>query len=210
MERSGWVLVDASPLLQVPEACARRAEQDGYLLWRRLLPPGDVLAARAEVLAACRSAGWCDASGTPLAEPEEASTETLVTRLRRLPRWRRLTEHPALQQAMTTALGGRARPAGVAVDVRWPGEPEGSPDAPRDGGWSAWIPLGDCAAVQAGLGVMPGSHRDGVATIVTAWADLGAGDALALDGRTVRQPLAHTGDRLRLAVHCRYRPDVQG
>ncbi len=209
VERRVLVLVDAAPLLQASDACQRRAAQDGCLLWRRLLPPGHVLAAGAQVRSACCAAGWCDATGAPLVAADDADAEALAARLRRLPRWRQLGEHAALHRAMAAVLGSGVRCIGVAVDLRWPGEAAGPVEAPRDGNWSVWVPLEDCATTNAGLAVLPGSHQDGAAAAVTAWADMAAGDVLALDGDTLRQPLAHAGNRLRLAVHFRYRAPAE-
>lgn len=51
-------MIDSSPLLDDPQALRERAESDGYLFFKQLLPREDVHAVRRDLLAVVEKHGW--------------------------------------------------------------------------------------------------------------------------------------------------------
>ena len=54
--------LDSTPLLNDPEALRARADEDGYLYFKRLLDPKAVLNVRRQILEVARKHGWVDES----------------------------------------------------------------------------------------------------------------------------------------------------
>ena len=55
--------VVSNDLLDDPPALRDRIAQEGYLFFRGLGPGDKICAARRDVIALCRDAGWCDDDG---------------------------------------------------------------------------------------------------------------------------------------------------
>ncbi|MBJ7327349.1 MAG: hypothetical protein JHC52_08385, partial [Chthoniobacterales bacterium] len=57
-KESKATMIDSSPLLDDPQALRERAESDGYLFFKQLLPKEDVYAVRRDLLAVVENHGW--------------------------------------------------------------------------------------------------------------------------------------------------------
>ena len=57
-KESKATMIDSSPLLDDPQALRERAESDGYLFFKQLLPKKDVHGVRRDLLAVVEKHGW--------------------------------------------------------------------------------------------------------------------------------------------------------
>lgn len=168
-------MADSADLLGRPEALRARAAEDGYLLLRGLLPPGDVLAVRRDVLDLCVAAGWCDAAGVarPGVRFVEGQPEffTVYDQVQRLESFHRLATHPRLLGLYGALFGeaALAHPRNIAR-IMFPENNEHRTPAHQDfihirgtaQTWTAWAPLGDCPRALGGIAILAGSHRSGI------------------------------------------------
>jgi ectoine hydroxylase-related dioxygenase (phytanoyl-CoA dioxygenase family) len=179
--------VDSTALLADPAALRARAEQDGYLFFKRRLPVDEILALRAEMLAVVDKYGWRqrgqDALGglidydaiNAVPESDMHRTDVGVTAdayhdVQKLERFHRLPHHPRLLE-IYQALFGRTvlvHPRHIARMITphtcmVPTPPH--QDFPYIQGttntWTCWFPVGECPKSLGGLTVLKGSHRQG-------------------------------------------------
>src|SRR5262245_19702615 len=159
----------------------RRAERDGYVFCRALVPRNPVDALRGYALTVASELDWLAADA-----PADTARAAAGVRLGAYddPRWlaflRRVMVHhsfaalrsaPEVAAVLTAILGARPESdAGDLCRVVSSDHPEHTtvahqdrfylPDgAPR---WSVWMPLGPCPLALGPLAVLPGSHRRGL------------------------------------------------
>ena len=179
-------MTDSSACLGDGEALKRRANADGYLFIRNLVPRDAVLAARAELLDVMRKHGLLSTDAPPQsgkldlgrvrAIPEEALrtdigvSHAVYLDVQKRPAVHRLPHHPALLSLFRSLLDGDVfvhprhivrmvtpHPALVPTPVH-----QDYPliqGTPRS--WTCWMPIGDCPVELGGLCVLRGSHRLG-------------------------------------------------
>ncbi|MCW2496425.1 MAG: hypothetical protein JWQ77_2349 [Jatrophihabitans sp.] len=189
------MFLDSSPLLEDPELLRLRAQGDGLLYLRGLLPRQDVLDVRADVLDVIQRDGWLredwtaesptvdqaayrramDADGGNVHELNVPVD--LYRRIQSLESFHSLAIHPRLLELYATLFGGPVlpHPRNIArVQVPSPGN-KATP-AHQDfifiqgtsKTWTAWIPLGDAPVELGPLTVLAGSQREGVLDYHTA------------------------------------------
>jgi ectoine hydroxylase-related dioxygenase (phytanoyl-CoA dioxygenase family) len=177
---------DSTPIISEPSELRVRAESDGYLFFRNLLPVADVLRVRAAMLAEARHSGWLrdgandDTVKTelePVVEGGGDAWHRFYCRVYRRRELHALNHHPALIRAFEALFGdgvlSHPRVIGRAMfprTQRFTTPPHqdyfyirGTPDT-----WTTWIPLGDCPEELGGLAVAPGSHLDGLLPVERA------------------------------------------
>lgn len=192
-------VVDSSPLLRAGDfdALRRRADEEGYLFFRGLLPVEELMRVRADMLAVVERYGWrqpgqdglgglidlAQLNGVP---DEEMRSDIGVSHaayhdVQKLESFHRLPHHPNLL-ALYRGLFGQevfVHPRHIArmITAHRVMHPtphhqdfplvQGSPNT-----WTCWFPLGDCPRSMGGLTVLRGSHREGYIPIKPA---VGAG-----------------------------------
>ena len=146
----------SNDLLRDPIALKRRAEENGYLFIRRLIPPSTVLEARREILLKYATVGEIDNTRHDVMDGvlrgssyiTQINLDAFVTSLRTGACYERVVLHPNLLALYADLMGGPV----VPFDFRWPrmmrtGEGCGiHADIPYIGRgrvWTSWIPLGD-------------------------------------------------------------------
>lgn len=174
---------ECTGLLKDPEQLRMAATERGYLFFRGLFPPEDLLAVRRDVLRVAERHGFLRHGSDPeegLARdgvfvsenaptPEYRSYYNDVLRLRS---FHALAHHPALLRVLRKLFGEPVlvHPRHICHTV-FPGRKQfttpphqdfhpvrGTPDT-----WTVWTPLGDCGPeLGGGLGIVPGSHRRGM------------------------------------------------
>jgi ectoine hydroxylase-related dioxygenase (phytanoyl-CoA dioxygenase family) len=175
------------PLLDAGDAGVERlrarAKEDGYLFFRQLLPPADVLRLRADMLAVVERHGWLENTGDDRVAvhvleqvPESAMrTDIGVTHvayddIQKLESFHRLPHHPRLVSLFQTLFGREVlvHPRHIARLVTPHPAMVPTPlhqDFPLIQGttdtWTCWLPIGDCPRDMGGLAVLRGSHRAG-------------------------------------------------
>jgi len=214
---------DSAELLDEPEALRERAERDGYLFVRGLLPAEAVLELRREVAAVCQRHGLLD----PDSDPAEARVDTQrppmiengspewcafyhdILRLRGL---HALNRHPRLVDLFGAVFDAPVLPHPRCIArAIWPQCARFSTPPHQDyfyiGGstetWTAWVPLGPCPDELGGLALIPGSHRWGQLGVHRAEGAGGHGVAVDRENHWVSSPFA-AGDVLcfhSLTVH---------
>lgn len=164
----------SNDLLRDPIALKRRAEENGYLFIRRLIPPSTVLEARREILLKYATVGEIDNTRHDVMDGvlrgssyiTQINLDAFVTSLRTGACYERVVLHPNLLALYADLMGGPV----VPFDFRWPrmmrtGEGCGiHADIPYIGRgtrhvWTSWIPLGDVPLENGPLIILENSHR---------------------------------------------------
>ena len=183
-------LVDSTALLSDPQALRARADEDGYLFFRGLLPTEPVLELRRRILDVLAARGWLKESADPLAaiaDVERCAADSPTDSaffgigigsaayddVQRLREFHELPHHPALINLYRTLFNGRdvlPHPRNIAR-VNVPGLTTVGTTPPHQdyvhvqgttNTWTAWVPLGDCPRELGALSVLKGSHKEGV------------------------------------------------
>jgi hypothetical protein len=226
-------LADSVALQANQGALRQRLAADGYLFFRRLLRPADVVAAYDSVRTELSLGGWTDGQGRP-AGPQRAVTirdaladpsfrAALASRA-----LNRLAYLQPLRSIVRLLLGSSAFSYPVKVlRVVYPESPlEISKRAIARGRYihqdfavtgvqdmlTTWLPLMDIPAPLGGLAVLPGSHLGPplAAKLLRAdepgWAttDYRPGDVLLFHCLTSHAALPNHADRLRLSTDLRW------
>ena len=178
--------VDSKPLLDDAASLRARADRDGYLFFKGLLPKEAVLRVRADILAVIERHGWCRAGqdehgGLVNVEalnqvPESQMrldvgvSHAAYDDVQRLESVHRLPHHPRLL-ALYQPLFARdvlVHPRHIARLVTPHQAMVPTPqhqDFPLVQGtsdtWTCWIPIGDCPRALGGLTVLRASHQLG-------------------------------------------------
>ena len=213
-------LVDSSPHLDDPATLRSRATEQGYLFFRSLIDPADVLALRSLILPAC---------GESFGSYDDPRWIELQCRVHPSDEFHRLRANPAIRRVLEAVLEGPVRSdRGDTCRIFSPRSPELTTlphqdrfYVPGDGAlWTVWIPLGDCPLDLGGLAVLPGSHREGLkvhsreqagargveVNLDATWSteDYRCGDVLMFNGLTLHRALENRSDRCRLSADFRF------
>lgn len=185
--------VDSTPHLSDRDALLRRADEDGFLYFRGLLPPEDVLALRAQMLGVVGRHGWRAAGQDALGGlidlesinrvPDDRMRTDIGVSIaayndvQRLEMLHRFPHHPKLV-ALFRLLFDRdvfVHPRHIARMITGHRAMIPTPphqDFPLIQGtaqtWTCWLPLGDCPRDHGGLTILKGSHRLGLIPIQPA------------------------------------------
>lgn len=179
-------LTDASAYLDDPEQLRRRAQEDGYLFIRGLLPAEDVLQVRALLLAVMqhhqlrRSSqqpldGTLDLAALNRIEEEQMRLDigvpqSLYQEVQKLWAVHHLPHHPRLKAVYEAICGPEVlvHPRHIVRMVTPHHAMAPTPahqDFPHIQGsvntWTCWFPIGDCPKALGGLAVLRASHRLG-------------------------------------------------
>lgn len=180
-------------LLDRPEALRERAERDGCLFFRGLLPAEPLRELRRQILELCARHGWL-AEDAPLEagmarggvrfRENQPEYMALYDELQRLETFHALAHQPPLLAVLRSVLGEEVlvHPRNIAR-VMFPQNNEFTTPAHQDyvhiqgteDVYTAWIPLSDCPRELGGLEVLPGSHRFGVLPVRSAYGAGGLG-----------------------------------
>lgn len=192
-------LLDSSPLLRTGDfdALRQRADEEGYLFFKGLLPVEELMQVRADMLAVLERYGWrqpgqdalgglIDLAHLNLVPDEEMRSDIGVSHaayhdVQKLESFHRLPHHPNLL-ALYRGLFGQevfVHPRHIARMITGHRVMHPTPhhqDFPLVQGspntWTCWFPLGDCPRSMGGLTVLRASHREGYIPIKPA---VGAG-----------------------------------
>lgn len=169
--------VDSTPLLGQSEALHRRAQEEGYLFFRKLLPEEHVLEVRRDICGVLQQHGWLD-SGTdpmdaittqqPVIEGQE-EFEPVYDDVQKTESFHALAHEPAIIQVLDAVFQEPTlpHPRNIARLIfpqatKFSTPPhqdyifiQGTPHV-----WTAWTPLGDCPQELGVLAIMPGTQKE--------------------------------------------------
>jgi Phytanoyl-CoA dioxygenase (PhyH) len=193
--------VDSSALLNQPEELRARAQKDGYLFFKGLLPKEDVYAVRRDLLAVTDNYGWRKPGQSPDGGEMDLDALNQVPDVemrddigvsiaaykdaQKVESMHRLPHHPRLLGLFKLlfqddVLVHARHIARMVTSHRMMVPTPPHQDFPLIQGtsntWTAWIPLGDCPRTMGGLTVLRGSHQLGYVPIQ---ASKGAGGIAA-------------------------------
>lgn len=174
--------LESTSLLQQPIKLQKRAQEQGYLFFRNLLPREDVLQLRKDVLEICRKhnflkkdAPLLDGIGAPGFVIVESSTNSDYTNfyreVQKLRSFHALAHHPNLINALDLIFGETTlvHPLKIlrtifplAQKYTTPPHQDFFHVRGTENTWTTWITLGDCPAEMGGLTLVPGSHNWGL------------------------------------------------
>lgn len=185
---------DSSPLLGLPEALRERADQDGMLFFKGLIPRETVLALRQDVLKILESRGLTDSRYAPIdgmADVEAVNripdeeirwngvgvTRDIYLAIQKLESFHALAHQEKLLSMYRELFGCEVFPhprniARVMLPHRDTKVTPSHQDFLHIQGetetWTAWIPLGDVPRRLGGLAVLKGSHKAGLLGVTEA------------------------------------------
>jgi len=175
---------DSTHLLEQPQELKNRAERDGFLFFRKLLPQDPIMELRKEALSLVQNEGLLNPDHdliAGIADLEKcrdfnAFSDTCLSRdaynaVQSLPLFHELAHHPKLLKVFSTLFGEKplVHPRHI-MRLVVPGK-NVHPTAPHqdivyisgtENTWTSWIPLGDCSREIGNLSILKGSHRCGV------------------------------------------------
>lgn len=187
--------LDSSALLHNGDFAAlrARADEEGYLFFRQLLPVEEVLRVRADMLTVVDAYGWrqsgqdgygglLDLAALNQVPDDEMRLDIGVSHaayhdVQKLASFHRLPHHPALVALYNGLFGEQAfvHPRHIARMITGHRAMHPTPqhqDFPLVQGstntWTCWFPLGDCPRELGALTVLRQSHREGYIPIQPA------------------------------------------
>lgn len=177
--------VDSTPLLTNPAALRQRADEDGYLFFKRFLPADEVMELRAAILAVTDQYGWrapgqdrfggrLNAAVIAKIPAEEIGTwgtgESCYREVQKLRVFHQFPHHPRLLALYRTLLQAEILVHARTITRMIVPHPANFPTPPHQDypyvqgsaqTWTCWTPLGACPRALGGLSVLRGSHRAG-------------------------------------------------
>ena len=191
---------DDSPLLNDAASLRARLDEEGYAVFRGLLPSADILELRRLILEQFDARGWIAADTHLLdgiIDPSIHGVETYASNgvdqqayldVYRLEAFHRLAHHPAILALFETVFGEPVlvHPRNIARLMAPHREAVPTP-AHQDyihvqgakATYTCWIPVGDCPHDLGGLSLLPKTHKMGVLPLVKA--EGAGGRAVVLD-----------------------------
>ena len=179
---------DSTALLGSPLELRAKADIDGFLFFKKLLPPTPLLDLRREILLILERRGLIE-PGTPLMEawvvlekieklePFEGCCLEVYQDIQRLESFHQLAHHPKLLRIYQSIFETPVfpHPRNIAR-VMFPGANARVTPPHQDfihiqgteETWTAWFPLGDCPVELGGLSMLKGSHKEGVVAVTAA------------------------------------------
>jgi hypothetical protein len=169
---------ESTPLLNTPDKLRERAQKEGYLFFKKLIPREAVLALRHDVLEVCKKHGFLDESaplmdgiGAPGFVIVESSVNPKYTNfyreIQQLRSFHGLAHHPQLLAALDVLFGEKTfvHPLKILRTIFPLAQVHTTPPHQdyfhvrgTEDTWTSWIPLGDCPAELGGLTLVPRSH----------------------------------------------------
>lgn len=188
MERTLTGFIDSTDLLNKPEQLRNRAQEEGYLYFKGLLPRELISDLRLQILTICDQYGWLDKNtdvidgvGNPeaiarLYDDENTQRGVGVSleayeKIQRLELFHSLPHHPDLISIYRVLLGDRVLPHPRNIARIMLPDPRLAPTPAHqdyihiqgtEKVWTCWFPLGDTPRKLGGLSVLRGSHKDGL------------------------------------------------
>jgi len=196
--------VDSTDILGDAAALRARADEEGYLYFRRFLPESFVHDLRADILAVTDRFGWrvpgqdrlgglVDPAAIDAIPDEDISSlgtgAACYREVQKLESFHRFPHHPRLMELYRTLFQGEAvvHPRNIARMIVPHSRNFPTPqhqDFPHIQGsantWTCWIPTGDCPRALGGLTVLRGSHKAGYMPVQPAKGAGGGGFAVQL------------------------------
>lgn len=179
-------LTESNDALGDPVELRRRADDDGYLFFRDLLPVEDVNRVRHDVLRRVAADGWLDlrrplddgfvdhdaVGAIPIEElRDDIGVSGLgYVHIQQLESMHRLPHHPRLLALYRDLLGDDPFVHPRHIVRAMTSHPDLHPTPPHQdfplvqgsgATWTCWFPLGDCPRSMGSLAVLPRSHRHG-------------------------------------------------
>jgi ectoine hydroxylase-related dioxygenase (phytanoyl-CoA dioxygenase family) len=164
----------ANDLLTDPPALRKQMDAEGYLFFRGLGPKDKIVAARRDVIALCKDAGWCDSAGKwtgagPFTEGDQEYM-AVYKQIIKLPSFLAVPEDATLMELIGKIVDGPAMLHRLRIGrVTFPNNVQQTTAAHQDhwyirgtpATYTIWMPLGDCPLALGGLSVLPRSHTEG-------------------------------------------------
>ena len=185
---------DSSDLLNSPVDLRVRAEEDGYLFLRDVLPKDLVRELRTQFLEICASYGWLEQGSDGLSGRADTAAigdipvdeiafcgvgipRQAYEDVQRLELFHAIAHHPSLLAVYSSLFGEKVlpHPRNIARIMR--PIASNSPTPPHQDFihiqgtvdvWTCWFPVGDCPEELGGLSVLRGSHKEGLLPVQKA------------------------------------------
>jgi hypothetical protein len=200
IERS--LFYDATPLLDDPAALRARAEQDGYLFFKRFLPAEPLLELRRQMFEICAEQGWLakghnlmdgvlDIDALNQVSEDKMRTDVGVSNeiyraVQKLELFHTIPHHPKFLALYRILFGKEAMPHPRHIARMITPHRSVFPTPPHQDHiyiqgthqtWTCWFPVGACPRDMGSLTVLRGSQRQGVVAVRPA---KGAGGLAAI------------------------------
>ncbi len=182
----------SNALLDDAEKLRQRAQQDGYLYFRRLIDTESILNLRRDFLEICHRHGWVEGgqnlmhgirNGTPLMEGDDGYWPVL-DKFQSLESFHAFAHHPAILDMCDKLFSEKTlvHPRNIGR-IMFPENTKYTTPAHQDfihirgteETYTGWIPLGDCPQALGGLSILVGSHRSGILPVKPAHGAGGLG-----------------------------------
>ncbi len=182
----------SNPCLDDADKLRERAEQDGYLYFRRLIDAKSILNLRRNFLEICHRHGWVAGNqrlmdgigaGPPFMEGD-AGYWPVLDKFQSLESFHAFAHHPAILNMCDKLFGEKTlvHPRNIGR-IMFPENTKYTTPAHQDyihirgteETYTGWIPLGDCRQRLGGLSILVGSHRFGIFPVKPAHGAGGLG-----------------------------------
>ena len=186
--------IDSTPLLGSADQLRARAEEDGFLFFKQLLPKDLLLEIRRQILEIVGHHGWLQpgsdvmdgiANLDTIAQTDARDdslkyigvTKEAYRKIQGLELFHTIPHHPRLIALYETLLEADVLPHPRHIARVLLPAPSFAPTPPHQDYiyiqgtprfWTLWFPLGDCPIELGGLSVLRGSHREGVLDVTNA------------------------------------------
>jgi len=218
---------DSTALLDSPDRLRARADEDGYLFFKQLLPKELLLEMRRQILEIVAAHGWLQpgsdlmdgiANLEAIAETDAREeslkyigvTSDAYREIQSLELFHTIPHHPRLIALYETLFGAPVLPHPRHIARVLLPAPSFAVTPPHQDYmyiqgthtfWTLWFPLGDCPIEMGNLSVLRGSHREGVLDVTTAAGAGGREAILCGKDYTWFQDNYECGDILTFPCH---------